>query len=157
MSAATILGATLPHLYLVFFPVAFFVWWRTMRRARLEHRALSSSFVLWGELLFWYAGFGLLIVGITHAYFHGTYDLGWAEIALAFAALFARQQHYGYRLAITIPLVIWSFAVAIGHVTHVVEMHSFTTKHAGLLLWFNDIVFPLVLVWTAYASRDEAR
>ncbi len=68
MSVAAVIGAALSHLYLLFYVLAAIVWWRTMRRARREHRALDSAFVFWGELLFWYGGLALIWAGFFHGY-----------------------------------------------------------------------------------------
>ena len=170
MNAAAVIGNALSHVYLLFYALAVIFWWRTMRRARLEHRALDSAFVFWGELLFWYGGLTLIWAGFFHGYEqHITaasigwqpspfeYELGWFEIGIGIAALFARRQNYGYRLALTIPIVIFSFAAAAQHIAMMLTKHDFAPNNAGMMLWLNDIIMPLLLAWLAFAAREENR
>ncbi len=170
MSVAAAIGAALSHLYLLFYVLAAIVWWRTMRRARREHRALDSAFVFWGELLFWYGGLALIWAGFFHGYEQHIaassigwqpspfeYELGWFEIGIGIAALFVRRQNYGYRLALTIPIVIFSFAAAAQHIALMITRHNFAPNNAGMMLWLNDIIMPLLLAWFAFASRDADR
>ena len=170
MSVAAVVGAALSHIYLLFYALAVIVWWRTMRRARSEHRALDSAFVFWGELLFWYGGLTLIWAGFFHGYEQSIaarsigwqpspfeYELGWFEIGIGIAALFARRQNYGYRLALTIPIVVFSFAAAAQHIALMLTKHNFAPNNAGMMLWLNDIIMPLILAWVAFAARDAGR
>ena len=167
MSVAAAIGAALSHIYLLFYALAVVLWWRTMRRARLEHRALDSAFVFWGELLFWYGGLTLIWAGVFHGYeqsiaargigwhsspFAQAFD--WFEIGIGIAALFARRQNYGYRLALTIPIVFAAFAL---HIALLLGKQSVAPESNPMTLWLNDFIMPLLLGWLAIASREENR
>jgi hypothetical protein len=165
--AATI-SAILSNLFIAFFIIAIVTTVVKVRRVRLSRRPINVSYVLWGELLFYSVGLGMLWAGLFHAYGQQTvapmigwqpspfeYELGWAEIGLAVVALLSLWRGTEFRLAATIIFVIFSFAAAAQHIAQIRFQHNYAPFNAGLVLWFGDIVLPLLLLILAFNCRDE--
>ena len=170
MIIGEIISAILSNFVVTLLAIAIVMSIVKIRRAKLSRRPYSAVYIVWGELLFYMYGIGAIYGGFFHAYF-GTmaaagigwqnspfqYELGWFEIGIGLAALFARRQNYGYRLALTIPIVVFSFAAAAQHIALMLTKHNFAPNNAGMMLWLNDIIMPLILAWVAFAARDAGR
>lgn len=156
----------LGNLYIVFFLVAIVTTIAKVRRARIARKPLSGPFVLWGELLFYYVGFGFLWAGVFHAYFQNIaapsigwqpspfeYELGWAEIALAFVAMMALFRGYQFRLAPTLIFSIFGLAAAAQHIQQMMCCQNYAPGNAGLILWFSDIFGSILMLVLAFMSR----
>jgi hypothetical protein len=138
-----------------------------VRHGQLAHRVVTPSYVLWGETLFYAVGVTLVYIGILHAYFQHIaapsigwhpspfeYELGWFEIPLGVVAMLSLWRGYEFRLAATIVFVVFSLAAAAQHMQQILGAHNYAPGNAGPIVWFGDILLPLLLVVLAFASRD---
>jgi hypothetical protein len=138
-----------------------------LRRARLARRVATPAYVLWGEVLFYVVGFGMIYAGLAHAYLQGIvapsigwqpspfeYELGWLEIGLGVVALMSLRRGAPFRLAATIVFAIFSLAAAVQHIELMVYAHNRAPGNAGFILWFGDIALPLLVIVLAWLSRD---
>ena len=139
-----------------------------IRRAKMSRRPFSSSYIIWGELLFYLYGVANIYGGFFHAYAGDMaaasigwanspfqYELGWFEMGYGAVALFALWRGREFRLALTVPYSIFLLAAAAQHVQMMVADRNYAPNNAGLLLWVGDIAVPLVVLALAWLSRDE--
>ena len=164
---ATAIRAILANLELVFIVVAIATTAFKLRRAKAHHTVMTASYTLWGELVFYAVGFGLLWGGVFHAFFQHIaapsigwqpspfeWELAWACFGVALVALLSLARGYEMRLAATLMASIFSFGAAIQHINQMLCCHNYAPGNAGTILWINDIALPIVLLFLAYASRD---
>jgi hypothetical protein len=136
-----------------------------LRRARTAGRSPNVASVFWSEILFYAVGIGFIYYGLLHAYAQNIaapsigwlpspfeYELGWVEIGIGVSAVVSLWRGYDFRLALTIPFVIFSWAAAAQHIQLILCCHNMAPGNAGLILWFSDILVPLILLVLAVAS-----
>ncbi len=164
---ATVIRTVLSNLEVVLIVVAIVVTILKLRRAKLHRTVMTPAYTLWGELLFYGIGFGFLWAGIFHAFFQQTaassigwqpspfeWELAFAEFGVGLIALLSLGRGYDMRLATTLVFFIFSAGAAIQHINQVLCCRNYAPGNAGTILWVNDIAFPLVLLYLAFASRD---
>lgn len=155
----------LSNLYIVFFLIAIGTTIAKVRRASIARKPVSIPLILWGELLFYYVGFGFLWAGIFHAYAQNVaapsigwqpspfeFELGWMEIALAFVAMLSLFRVH-FRLAVTLVVSIFGLAAAAQHIQQILCCQNYAPGNAGPILWFSDIFCSLLLLVLAFLSR----
>lgn len=169
MLIADIIKAILSNLPVIFFAIAILTTIAKVRRGRLARRPVGVAVTLWTDLVFYYVSFTMIWAGIFHAYFQQVaapnigwqpspfeYELGWFEIALGITALFSRRGGKGYRIAVTIPFVIFLLAAGAQHIDEMIRLHNYAPGNAGIgILWFGDIFSPLFLAAVALLARNE--
>lgn len=164
---ASVIGAILGNVFIVFFIVAIVMTVVKVRRVRLSRRPVSITYVLWGEMLFYAVGLTMLWAGSFHAYAQQIaapsigwkpspfeFELGWFEIGFAVIAMLSLWRGAEFRLATTIPFVIFSFAAAAQHINQILVLHNLAPGNAGLVLWFGDIFMPLFILVLAFLARN---
>jgi hypothetical protein len=164
---ATAITFVLSNAGVLLFAVALVRTLLRVRHGQLAHRVVTPSYVLWGETLFYAVGVTLVYIGILHAYFQHIaapsigwhpspfeYELGWFEIPLGVVAMLSLWRGYEFRLAATIIFVVFSWAAAAQHIAQILGAHNYAPGNAGPILWFGDILLPLLLVVLAFVSRD---
>ena len=162
-SIAWIIG----NVYLVLFVVAVCTTIVKLRRERPSGIG-DAAYVAWGELLFYTIGIWFLSTGIMHAYFQDfvapkigwqpspfEYELGWIELPLGIVALMSLWRGYEFRLAATLIAAIFGLAAAAQHLQQMVCCANYAPSNAGPVLWFADIVLPLLLLVLAALSRGR--
>ncbi|MBV8489832.1 MAG: hypothetical protein JO199_04810, partial [Candidatus Eremiobacteraeota bacterium] len=140
-----------------------------LRRDALARSKGNAAYVLWGELLFYCAGIGFVYFGLLHAYAGPMasatigwqtspfeYELGWLEIPLGLVACIALWRGYEFRLAATIPFVIFGFAAAAQHIQEIACCKNYAPGNAGPIVWFGDMLLPIFLVLAAVFARRPA-
>jgi hypothetical protein len=170
MIVANAITWILGNIEVLLFVIALVVAILKLRRARAEHRPVTASYALWGEMIFYVAGIGFIYGGLMHAYNQAMvapligwtpspfeFELGWMEIALGIVALISLWRGYEMRLAVTIALFVFLWAAAAQHIQQMVVLHNYAPDNTGILLWFNDIVLPAFFVILAWLSRDAER
>ena len=168
MLTAKLPSILLSNLFIVFFLIAIFTTITKVRRVRLSRRPVNASYVFWGELLFYSVGFGMLWSGAVHAYAQQAvassfgwqpspfaYELGWAQIGLSVVAMASLWRGTEFRLAATTIFVIASFAAAFQHIAQMRYAHNYAAGNTALVLWFGDILLPLILLVLAIVNREE--
>ncbi len=166
IAAAT--AAILSHWYVLLFVIAIVTTAVKARRARAAHVVAHTPTIFWGELLFYVVGIGYVYAGIFHAYAQGIaapaigwapspfeYELGWMEIALGLVAMLALWRGRDFRLAATLIFVIFSWAAAAQHVQQLVCCANRAPGNAGTILWFGDLLIPLIVVIAAWLSLSD--
>ena len=164
---ATAITFVLSNAGVLLFAVALVRTLQRIRHGQLAHRVVTPSYVLWGETLFYAVGVTLVYIGILHAYFQHIaapsigwhpspfeYELGWFEIPLGVVAMLSLWRGYEFRLAATIIFVVFSWAAAAQHIVQILGAHNYAPGNAGPIVWFGDILLPLLLVVLAFVSRD---
>ena len=164
---ATAIRAILSNLELLLIVVAVFTTLLKLRRAKAHHTVMTAGYTLWGELVFYAVGLGLLWSGIFHAFFQQLaapsigwqpspfeWEVAWASFGVALVALLSLARGYEMRLAATLTASIFSFGAAIQHIHQMQCCHNYAPGNAGTILWLNDIALPIVLLFLAYSSRD---
>jgi hypothetical protein len=153
---------------IVLFVVAIITSFAKVRRARTARQSPSVASIFWSEILFYAVGIGFVYYGLLHAYAQNIaapsigwlpspfeYELGWVEIGLGVSAILSLWRGYDFRLALSIPFVIFSWAAAAQHIQLIICCHNMAPGNAGLILWFSDIAVPLiVLVLAILSSRS---
>lgn len=166
----TAISAILGNIFILFFAIAVVVTFAKVRRAGIAHRPIRVAFVLWGETLFYAVGLTMVWAGIFHAYMQDIaapsigwqpspfeYELGWFEIGFGLVAMLSLWRGVEFRLAATIPFVIFSLAAAAQHIEQIVRVHNYAPGNAGLVLWFGDIFVPLFVLVLACLAREHRR
>ena len=158
----------LSNLGVVFVGVAIVTSSFKIRRRRLSQgRAVYN--VVWGELLFYGVGLMMLWAATFHAFFQSLvapsigwmpspfeWELAWAEYGMALIAILSLRSGYSMRLAATLVYAVFSFGAAAQHIQQIVCCANDHANNAGPILWINDIVVPLVVLYLAYATRPKA-
>ena len=158
----------LSNLFVVLLIIAILTSFSKIRRARIGHRPINVSYVVWGELLFYVYGLATIYSGVFHAYAGNMvatsigwqnspfqYELGWFEIGYGLTALMSLWRGYQFRLAMTLPYSIFLLAAAAQHISQMQHQHNYAPNNAGLILWLGDIAIPLVVLLLAWKARDE--
>ncbi|HVS46389.1 MAG TPA: DUF6790 family protein [Verrucomicrobiae bacterium] len=167
MTIAAAITWILSNTGVILFVVALIVTIVKVRRAHFARRVVTTSYVLWGEMLFYVLGIGSIYAGLMHAYAQWIvapsigwvpspfeYELGWAEVALGIVALMSLWRGYEFRLATTIVAFVFGWSVAAQHLHEMIYAHNYAPGNAGIILWFGDIAFPLFVVMLAWLSRE---
>ncbi len=149
----------------VLFVIAVICSFVKLRRARAARQSPNVASIFWGEILFYAVGIGFMYYGLLHAYAQNIaapaigwlpspfeYELGWFEIGIGASALLSLWRGYDFRLALTIPFVIFSWAAAAQHIQLIICCHNMAPGNAGLILWFSDIAVPLIVLVLALLS-----
>lgn len=166
---AKIIMAFLRNLLVVLFAVAIITTIAKLARRRSKRKKTSISYVLWGEVLFYTVGIGLIYTGLLHAYVQDItagnigwkpspfeYELGWMEIPLGIVAMMSLRRGYEFRLASTIIFSVFSLTAAAQHIQQIRRQKNYAPGNAGLLIWVGDVVVPIVLLATAaLSSRNK--
>lgn len=168
MIVGDIIKLILSNFIVVLLVIAILTSFSKIRRARIGRRPISTSYVVWGELLFYVYGLANIYSGIFHAYAGKMvaasigwqdspfqYELGWFEIGYGLTALMSLWRGYQFRLAMTLPYSIFLLAAAAQHVSQMQHQHNYAPNNAGLILWLGDIAIPLVVLLLAWMARDE--
>lgn len=162
----TAISAVLSNIFILFFAIAIGTTIVKVRRVRISRRPVSVAYVLWGEMLFYAVGLTMIWAGLFHAYAQGIvapsigwqpspfeFELGWFEIGFGVVAMLSLWRGHEFRIAATIPFVIFSLAAAAQHIQQIVRLHNYAPGNAGLVLWFGDIFMPLLILVLAILSR----
>ena len=155
----------LGNLGIILFVVGVAVAFVRVRRGGVRDRRLAAD-VYWQEITFYAVGLALLWYGTFHAFFQDyasrligwlpspfERELGFVEIAVGVAALVSRWRSYDMRLAITIVFALFSLGAAAQHIYLIVCCGNMNPGNAGIILWFNDLALPLLLVALAWLAR----
>jgi hypothetical protein len=126
--------------------------------------------IYWREVTFWAIGLAFLYYGLLHAFFQEAssryigwqpspfeFELGFAEIGIGVAAILSRTRTYDMRLAVTIIFGIFSLGAAAQHIYYIACCGNMSPGNAGVILWFGDIILPLILFYLAWMARPAAR
>lgn len=151
--------------YLVLFVVAVCTTLAKVRRERPPDVA-GAAYIAWGELLFYAIGIWFVSAGIMHAYFQDLaapkigwqpspfeYELGWIELPLGVVAMMSLWRGSEFRLATTLIASTFTLAAAAQHLQQMICCANYAPSNAGPVLWFGDIVIPVLLLVLAALSR----
>ncbi|HET6896119.1 MAG TPA: DUF6790 family protein [Candidatus Baltobacteraceae bacterium] len=138
-----------------------------LRRASTRHEVMSTAYTLWGEVLFYCFGLGMIYVWYFHAFQSAMvapligwqpspfeWELAWSELGMGVVAVLALWRGYEMRLAATLVPAIFLFGAAAQHIHEMIAMHNYAPGNAGTVLWFGDIALPIFTLFLAYVSRD---
>ncbi len=155
---------------IVLFVIAVICSFVKLRRARTVGQSPNVASIFWSEILFYAVGIGFIYYGLLHAYAQNIaapaigwlpspfeYELGWVEIGIGVSAVLSLWRGSDFRLALTIPFVIFSWAAAAQHIQLIICCHNMAPGNAGLILWFSDIAVPLILLVLAIFSTRSAK
>lgn len=164
---ARIFSTILENVAILLFVVAIVTSVLKLRRANRRRLVATAAYVFWGEILFYGVGLVMLWAFIFHAFFPHVasssigwqpspfeWELAWAELGLSVVAMLSLYRGFEMRLAVTVVAVVFSLGAAIQHVHQIRCCHNYAPGNAGPVLWFNDILVPLVILVLAFASRD---
>lgn len=162
---AKIIMAVLRNVLDILFAVAIVTTIAKVARSRSARDTASISYVLWGEVLYYAVGIGLIYNGLLHAYVQDVtagnigwqpspfeYELGWMEIPLGVVAMMSRRRGYEFRLASTIMFSTFTLTAGAQHIQQIRRNKNYAPGNAGLLIWVYDIVAPIVLLTAAALS-----
>ena len=157
----------LSNLGVLFVAVAIVVAFVKVRRRRLT-RKRDIYRVVWGELLFYGVGLMMLWAATFHAFFQSLvapsigwvpspfeWELAWAEYGIAVIAILSLRSGYSMRLATTLVYSIFSFGAAAQHIHLILCCANDHPDNAGPILWINDILVPLVVLYIALITRPK--
>ena len=93
-----------------------------LRRASARHEVMSTAYTLWGEVLFYCFGLGMIYVWYFHAFQSAMvapligwqpspfeWELAWSELGMGVVAVLALWRGYEMRLAATLVPAIFLF------------------------------------------------
>ena len=159
----------LSNLGVVFVAIAIVTAYVKVRRRRIARRGEIYR-VVWGELLFYGVGLMMLWAATFHAFFQSLvapsigwvpspfeWELAWAEYGMALIAILSLRSSYSMRLAATLVYAVFSFGAAAQHIHLIVCCGNDHPDNAGPILWINDIIVPLVVLYLAYTTRPKKR
>ncbi len=162
---AETVGAILGNLGVIFFVVGVIVASVHVRRARSRGVPIASADIYWREIIFYAVGLSFVWYGFSHAFFQAMstryigwqpspfeFELGFAEIGIGVVALLSRARSYDMRLAVTITFGIFSLGAAAQHIYFIACCGNLNPGNAGVILWFSDIILPLILFWLAWRA-----
>jgi hypothetical protein len=166
---AAAIAAVLSNLGALFFAIGVAAAYVRIRR-NPQLSGWDAIDIYWREITFWAIGLAFLYYGLLHAFFQAlsSHDIGWqpspfefelgfAEIGIGVAAILSRTRSYDMRLAVTIIFGIFSLGAAAQHIYFIVCCGNMSPGNAGVILWFNDIILPLILFYLAWMARPSAR
>ncbi len=167
MAVRETIGFILGNIEIPLLVVAIIVTIVKMRRAEGRHEIMSLAYTLWGEVLFYCIGIGLVYVWYFHAFLPNftapligwqpspfEWELAWAELGIAAIAILGLWRGYEMRLAATLAVAIFLFGAAAQHIHLMITAHNYAPGNSGLTLWFGDVALPLFLLLLALGSRD---
>ncbi len=138
-----------------------------LRRASARHEVMSAAYTLWGEVLFYCFGLGMIYAWYFQAFqadsiaptigWHPSpfeWELAWAELGFGVVAVLSLWRGYDMRLASTLAPAIFLFGAAAQHIHLILAAHNYAPGNAGAILWFGDIALPIFTLALALASRD---
>ncbi len=162
---AETLGAILGNLGVILFVIGVIVARVHVHGTRSQVGALSAADWYWREIIFYAVGLSFVWYGLLHAFFQQIstryigwqpspfeFELGFAEIGIGVVALLSRTRSYDMRLAVTIIFGIFSLAAAAQHIYFIACCNNMNPGNAGVILWFSDIILPLILFWLAWRA-----
>lgn len=167
MIIGEMIGFVLRNIQIPLFVIAVIVTIVKLRRASARHEVMSGTYTLWGEVLFYCFGLGMVYVWYFHAFQPNIaapsigwkpspfeWELAWAELGIGIIALFSLWRGYDMRLAATLVSCTFLFGAAAQHIHEMTVMHNYAPGNAGAVLWFGDLALPLLTLFLAFASRD---
>jgi hypothetical protein len=166
MGVEAVIKLVVSNLVAVFLLVAIIVTIVKVRRGTSE----SAVSVLWGEILFYCTGIGMLWAFVFHAFAQDIaatsigwtpspfeWELAWAEAAMALVSILSLWADYRARLTATFMFAIFCAGATVQHVNQIICCHNYAPGNAGVILWFNDIALPiLLLLLAALAARRRS-
>ncbi len=157
----------LGNIQIPLFVIAIIVTIVKLRRANARHEVMSLSYTLWGEVLFYCFGLGMIYIWYFHAFQADfvaptigwkpspfEWELAWSELGMGLIAVLSLWRGYDMRLAATLVPAVFLFGAAAQHIHEMTVMHNYAPGNAGLVLWFGDIALPVITLLLAFASRD---
>lgn len=167
MALREAIGFILGNIQIPLLVVAVIVTIVKLRRANARHEVMSVSYTLWGEVLFYCFGIGMVYVWYFHAFLADftaptigwqpspfEWELAWAELGMGAVALLSLWRGYDMRLAATLVPAIFLFGAAAQHIHLMITVHNYAPGNAGPILWFGDIALPIFTLFLAFLSRD---
>jgi hypothetical protein len=161
------IGFILGNMQIPLLAVAVIVTIVKLRRASARHEVMSTAYTLWGEVVFYCFGLGLIYAWYFHAFQAQLvaptigwtpspfeWELAWAELGIGVVAVIALWRGYDMRLAATLAAVIFAFGAAAQHIHELLALHNHAPGNAGANLWFGDIALPIFTLLLAFFSRD---
>lgn len=157
----------LSNIQIPLFVIAIIVAIVKLRRASARHEVMSVAYTLWGEVLFYCFGIGMIYVWYFHAFQADMvapsigwkpspfeWELAWSELGMGVIAVLALWRGFEMRLAATLVPAIFLFGAAAQHIHEMTTMHNYAPGNAGAILWFGDLFLPIFTLVLALASRD---
>lgn len=157
----------LSNIQIPLFVIALIVTIAKLRRASARHEVMSLAYTLWGEVLFYCFGIGMIYVWYFHAFQADMvapsigwqpspfeWELAWSELGMGVIAVVSLWRGYDMRLASTLVPAIFLFGAAAQHIHQMLAMHNYAPGNAGPILWFGDIALPIFTLLLAFLSRD---
>lgn len=157
----------LGNIQIPLFVIAVIVTIVKLRRASARHEVMSTGYTLWGEVLFYCFGLGMVYDWYMHAFLADfvapligwkaspfEWELAWSALGMGVIALLSLWRGYDMRLAATLASAIFLFGAAAQHIHLIITQHNYSPGNAGTILWFGDIALPLFTLFLAYVSRD---
>jgi hypothetical protein len=135
------IGLILGNIQVPLLVIAVIVTMTKLRRASARHEVMSATYTLWGDVLFYCFGIGMVYAWYVDAFTANQWALAWAELGIGVIALLSLWRGYDMRLAVTLVSSVFLFGAAAQHI-HLMR------------LWFADIALPLFTLFLAYGSRD---
>ncbi|HKU66551.1 MAG TPA: DUF6790 family protein [Candidatus Baltobacteraceae bacterium] len=161
------IGFILGNVQIPLFVIAVIVTIVKLRRASARHEVMSVAYTLWGEVLFYCFGLGMIYVWYFHAFQADMvapaigwkpspfeWELAWSELGMGVIAVLSLWRGYDMRLAATLVPSVFLFGAAAQHIHQMLALHNYAPGNAGLILWFGDIALPLFTLLLSFLSRD---
>ena len=161
------IGFILSNIQIPLFVIAVIVTIAKLRRAGARHEVMSGAYTLWGEVLFYCFGLGMIYVWYFHAFASQfvaptigwkpspfEWELAWSELGMGVIAALSLWRGYDMRLAATLVTAIFLFGAAAQHIHEMLAMHNYPPGNAGAILWFGDLALPIFTLLLAFISRD---
>jgi uncharacterized protein DUF6790 len=161
------IGFILGNIQIPLFVIAVIVTIVKLRRASARHEVMSGAYTLWGEVLFYCFGLGMIYVWYFHAFQSASvapsigwkpspfeWELAWCELGMGVVAVLSLWRGYDMRLAATLVTAVFLFGAAAQHIHDMLAVHNYAPGNAGAVLWFGDIALPIFTLLLALLSRD---
>lgn len=161
------IGFVLGNVQIPLFVIAVIVAAVKLRRASARHEVMSPAYTLWGEVLFYCFGIGMIYAWYVHAFQSALvapsigwppspfeWELAWAELGIGIVAAISLWRGYSMRLAATLVPATLLFGAAAQHIHQMTALHDHAPANAAAALWFGEVALPLFTLLLALLSRD---
>jgi hypothetical protein len=139
-----------------------------LRRPRPVSKAAVADKLL-SDYILYAVGFMYLYNFVVHTVFAETsaafigwadspfqYEVGYASLGFALAAIIAHRSNFTARLVAVVGPSMFLWGAAAGHIYQIIKTKNFSPGNAGVVLW-TDIILPVIgfgLLYFYYSQRS---
>ncbi|WII71033.1 hypothetical protein QJS83_11225 [Bdellovibrio sp. 22V] len=136
------------------------------RKPKTRENTIEAFF---SQYLFWAIGATFFYNFVMHTFFGDMSaafigwspspfqtEVGFASLGFSVVGFLAFKGSYGLRIGAVIGMSCFLLGAAAGHAYHMIANHNFAPGNAGII-FYTDILVPLIGFWFLYISRPKGK